>query len=311
MTPADKLNSPHVHALDTSSLSHVYQGQPITLRFLEALGWGGELLNLGYFRHSGLTNFLNLIPDNQRLARAQRRLVEKSVALLKLDQGDHVLDVACGRGYASNYIVENFITCSVTGMDLLTENIQQCLTRFGATRHCEFIVGDACRMPFENESFQKILCLEAAFHFPSRQPFLSESLRVLQKKGTLVVVDFMWKPAVRSKVANHPLTNIVKKTWAWEDFSSSNEYLEMATNIGFELVGRHDWTKKVIRALQWQFNVVAKLARTKYGRNLLIKTNPRLGMFKPSEWEEIRTAAKAHDFVNTHASYVALVMKKK
>ena len=311
MTTADKLLSPHGNSPEIMNISRVYQSQPITLRFLEALGWGGELLNLGYFRHSGITKVLNLIPDDKRLGRAQRKLVEKSVALLKPSENDAILDIACGRGYASNYLATSVKNARVTGMDLLPENIQQCRDRFRTASSCEFVVGDACSMPFAKDSFQKILCLEAAFHFPSRQAFLSEAHRVLQKNGTMVLVDFMWKHSVRQKVANHPLVGIVKKTWAWDDFSSVGEYLEMLANSGFELVGRHDWTKKVTGALQWQFNIVATLAQTKAGRDLLLKTNPSLKIFKPSEWQEIRTAAKAHDFVNAHANYMALVVKKK
>jgi MPBQ/MSBQ methyltransferase len=311
MTAADQLLNPHKSVQKSSQISLVYQGQPITLRFLEALGWGGELLNLGYFRHSGLTNVLNLIPDSQRLSRAQRKLVEKAVALLKTSESDAVLDVACGRGYASKYLASYVKKGKVIGLDLLPENIAQGRTRFGSVTNCEFVLGDACSMPFAKDSFQKILCLEAAFHFPSRQTFLNEAHRVLQKHGTMVVVDFMWKSATRAKVANHPLVNIVKKTWAWSDFSSINEYLEMIANSGFELVARHDWTKKVTGALQWQFNIVAKLAQSKAGRDLLLKTNPSLARFKPSEWQEIITAAKAHDFVNSHSSYMALVVKKK
>jgi MPBQ/MSBQ methyltransferase len=311
MTTADKLVSPQSNLPEIANISRVYNSQPITLRFLEALGWGGELLNLGYFRHAGFTNFINLIPDQKRLARAQRKLVEKSVALLRASETDSILDVACGRGYASRYLAELAKKGRVTGMDLLPENIDQSRKRFGEMNNCEFVVGDACAMPFAKETFQKILCLEAAFHFPSRQNFLSEAQRVLQKKGTMVLVDFMLQPSVRAKVANHPLANIVKKTWAWDDFSSIGEYLEMLANSGFELVSRYDWTKKVTGALQWQFNIVASLAQTRFGRDLLLKTNPTLSIFKPSEWQEIRTAAKAHNFVNSHASYMALVVKKK
>ena len=310
MTTADKL-SLHSNSPEIMKISRVYQGQPITLRFLEALGWGGELLNLGYFRHSGITNFLNLIPDEKRLAKAQRKLVEKSVGLLKPAEHESILDIACGRGYASKFLAAIAKNGQVTGMDLLSENIQQCRDRFSAVSNCNFVVGDACSMPFAKDSFQKILCLEAAFHFPSRQVFLSEAHRVLQKNGTMVLVDFMWKHSDRKKVSNHPLVGIVKKTWAWDDFSSVGEYLEILANSGFELVSRHDWTKKVTGALQWQFNIVATLARTKAGRDMLLKTNPSLKIFKPSEWQEIRTAAKAHDFVNTHANYIVLVVKKK
>lgn len=311
MTAVDQLSGAPSSSSVLAQISRVYNNTPITLRFLEALGWGGELLNLGYFKHSGLLSVLNLIPDQNRLARAQRTLVEKSCALLAPETSDKILDVACGRGYASHYLAEKDRTAYVTGMDLLPENIEACIQRFGGQPGVSFVVGDACRMPLPADEFNKLLCLEAAFHFPDRAAFLSEARRVLKRKGKMVLVDFMWKSADRSTVAKNSLVNIVKKTWAWEDFSAVSEYLEMIANSGFELSARYDWTRSVTSALQWQFNMVARLARTPGGRKILVKTNPSLGRFKPSEWQEIQTAARAHDVVNSHSRYMALVVTKK
>lgn len=311
MTAADQLSSNQSSGAALAQMSRVYSNTPITLKFLEAFGWGGELLNLGYFKYSGLMNVLNLIPDPNRLAWSQRNLVEKSCALLAPHAADKILDVACGRGYASHYLAKKTGATAVTGMDLLPENIESCRQRFGSDPGISFVVGDACRMGLPAGEFTKVLCLEAAFHFPDRAAFLAEAYRVLANKGQMVLVDFMWKSPDRKVVAKSSLVNIVKKTWAWDDFSSVSEYLEMIANSGFELTGRHDWTREVTGALQWQFNMVARLARTRTGRNILVKTNPALARFKPSEWQEIQTSAKAHEFVNNHSRYMALVVKKR
>lgn len=307
MTAAEK-DRPGANA---AQIARVYEGQPVTIRFLEALGWGGELLNLGWFRSHGLFNVLNLIPDPQRLATAQRRLVEKSVNLLAPKSGDKVLDVACGRGYASSYIARSVPGAAVTGMDLLPENVSSCIHRFPPGENLKFVTGDACRMPFGPQEFHRILCLEAAFHFPDRSQFLAEARRVLHKNGTMVLVDFMWKEADHRVVSAHPLTKVVKNTWAWEDFSSVNSYLEMFANSGFELVQRLNWTRQVTGSLQWQFNFVARLSQTKSGRRMLVKASPGLEVFKPSQWQELQTAASAHDYVNAHAFYMAMVVRKK
>ena len=38
----------------------------------------------------------------------------------------------------------------------------------------EFVEGDACDMPFPDASFDLVLAVECAFHFPSRAKFFSE-----------------------------------------------------------------------------------------------------------------------------------------
>jgi ubiquinone/menaquinone biosynthesis C-methylase UbiE len=307
MTAAEQTST----SANVTQIARVYEGHPITIRFLEALGWGGELLNLGWFRANGILNVLNLIPDPKRLAAAQRRLVSKSVGLLAPAAGEKILDVACGRGFASHYIATTFPGTVVTGMDLLPANISSCIQRFPPREGLGFVAGDACRMPFGPGEFNRILCLEAAFHFPDRAQFLSEARRVLQRGGTMLLVDFMWKEREHGAVSGHPLTKVVKNTWAWDDFSSVSSYLEMIANSGFEPVARHDWTRQVTASLQWQFNVVARLAQSKGGRRLLVQTNPALEIFKPSEWQELQTAARAHDFVNSHSRYMAMVVRKK
>lgn len=311
MTAAHKTHPDQNGASLTTAIARVYEGQPVTIRFLEAFGWGGELLNLGWFRCNGLFNVLNLIPDRNRLAAAQRRLVDKSIQLLAPKAQEHILDIACGRGYASHFISHKVPGSIVTGMDLLPENIRSASERFPPNKKLSFVVGDACQMPFADGEFQRALCLEAAFHFPDQARFLSEARRVLQKNGTMVLVDFMWRRPEHAEVSTHPLTGIVKRTWAWNDFSSMASYLEMFANTGFELVARKDWTRPVTGSLQWQFNVVTRLAASKLGRELLVKTNPNLAAFKPSDWQELQTAARAHDYVNANASYIAMVVRKR
>ncbi|MGO4430256.1 class I SAM-dependent methyltransferase, partial [Streptomyces sp. MCAF7] len=50
-------------------------------------------------------------------------------------------------------------------------------------------VGSATDMPFEAESFDRIVALESAFHFDTRQDFFGEAARVLRPGGTLATAD--------------------------------------------------------------------------------------------------------------------------
>src|SRR5690348_13032299 len=87
--------SPDVASLN---VAESYDGTNVVYRALRLETWGPTLLNLGYYSFGGAFSFLNVM-SNMELA--QQRLVRKSVDLLQVLPGHHVLDVACGRGKSS------------------------------------------------------------------------------------------------------------------------------------------------------------------------------------------------------------------
>jgi SAM-dependent methyltransferase len=54
-----------------------------------------------------------------------------------------------------------------------------------------WVGADACSLPFPARSFDRVLCIEAMFHFTSRRTFFHEVARVLRPGGTFVASDIV------------------------------------------------------------------------------------------------------------------------
>jgi len=294
-------------------LASAYDGSTVTYKVLRAFGWG-PLNNLGYFQFPSPFSALNLLSKAllfktlYLLPEAQEELVRQSARLLAIQKGDQVLDIACGRGKGSFVIASLYPESRVTAIDLLPENIRVASTLY-ATHNLKFRVDNAMDLEFANGSFHKVLCVEAAFHFPDRARFLNEVFRVLQKGGRLVVVDFVWKADEDRAIHSDEPTRFVKDIWKWNDFFSVREYLETATRAGFTVEACHNWSRRVAAPLEFVFKTVAQLGRNHWSRLALLRLNPLLRGMTDDDWDDFYQAAEAHDHVRKHIEYIALVLK--
>lgn len=291
-------------------ISTVYDGSTITFRMLRALGWGPQLLNLGYYGFSGIFTFLNMRPGYLLLSIRQMALLAKTSKLLDLQPNDRVLDVACGRGQSSFYLSNLVQGLDVTGIDLLDENIKVSQIIYNNTRGLQYEKADAESTNYADNSFDKIMCLEAAFHFSNKQAFLDECSRILKPGGRLVVVDFCWKDASARDHVETEQNNFVKATWGYEDFYTKGEYLQSSTNSGFVLESLSDWTSKVTKPLLRQFNWLSKLGNNKWGRKLLALSNDQVRLFSRADWKAFAKSESAHNSVHSDSLYLAFVWKK-
>lgn len=296
-------------------ISAAYDGSTVTYKILRAFGWG-PLNNMGYFFFPSPFSVLNLFSSfilfgvSFLLPTVQAELVKRCARLLDIEEGDTVLDIACGRGRGSFMLASIYPRARVVGADLLPANIQVASNLYGRCHNLQFSVGDAMRLEFGQECFDKILCLEAAFHFPSRAGFIQEAYRVLKNGGRFVLVDFMWKTDEDRKILENKPTRLVRDTWQFKDFSSVSESLAMAREVGFEVVERHNWSHRVTAPLECLFKTTALLGRSRWGRPWLVQINPLLQSVTREEWEQFSQSAQAHDYVRKRVEYVALVLRK-
>jgi 2-polyprenyl-3-methyl-5-hydroxy-6-metoxy-1,4-benzoquinol methylase len=146
---------------------------------------------------------------------------------LNLSQGKRLLDVACGAGGPALRIVAQ-TGCSVVGIDVHLAAITAAAS-FAAERRlaevAKFRVEDATGLlPFPDDSFDAITCIDAINHLPDRRQVLSEWTRLLKLSGRLLFTD--------PTVVTGPLTK---------------EEIAIRTYAGFYLLTTPGYNEEVLR----------------------------------------------------------------
>lgn len=111
--------------------------------------------------------------------------------LLDLKRDSHVLDVAAGRGTSAFHLAESF-GCKITGVDLSEENVRAATVEAanrGLDQLVAFHLGDAERLPFDEDSFDAIVCECAFCTFPNKSIAAHEFYRVLKPDGKVGLSD--------------------------------------------------------------------------------------------------------------------------
>jgi 2-polyprenyl-3-methyl-5-hydroxy-6-metoxy-1,4-benzoquinol methylase len=102
--------------------------------------------------------------------------------------GARVLDAACGEGYGSALLARR--AAQVTGVDLSAQAVHHARERYGAISGLTFEEADCSALPFDDDSFDRIVSFETLEHLPgeeTQEAMLAEFRRVLRPEGVLVI----------------------------------------------------------------------------------------------------------------------------
>jgi len=103
--------------------------------------------------------------------------------------GKRVLEVSCGHGGGASYLTRTLQPACYTGLDLNSAGIAFCRKRHQLPE-LDFVHGDAEDLPFDDETFDAVINVEASHHYPHLPRFLNEVARVLCPGGHFLYADF-------------------------------------------------------------------------------------------------------------------------
>jgi microcystin synthetase protein McyJ len=142
-------------------------------------------LNLGYWKDA------RTYPD------ACVAMVELLGTRAGLKSSDRILDVGVGFAEQDFIFLNRFQVAHITGIDITPIHVKkgrERITKRGLDQRIDIRLGSATAMDFPEACFDKILALECAFHFDTRDSFLREAYRVLKPGGTIALADMLPKP---------------------------------------------------------------------------------------------------------------------
>ena len=169
-----------------------------TLSPVMQLATGGSMLNFGYWS-SKHTDPIS----------AQNNLCMVFADLAELPSANHVVDVGSGLSAPSKLWKEHYPHLHLFDVNI---NFKQLVSSM--ERNMEFLNSTSTKLPFTNDSVDRVLSLESAQHFKPLSDFIAESKRILTKSGLLVM-------AIPVTTGNSSLgkLGVLKFTWSSEHYS--------------------------------------------------------------------------------------------
>ena len=131
-----------------------------------------------------------------------KQIIEGVASYVSIPDGGKGLDVGCGSGALTIACAKKNLAASFTGIDRwgkeyasFSKNLCESNSKAEGVSNTSFMQGDACKLPFEDETFDAVTSNYVYHNIPSsdRQAILLETLRTLKKGGTFAIHDIMSK----------------------------------------------------------------------------------------------------------------------
>ena len=172
--------------------------------------------------------------EGEKMEHHHLNITEKTIRLMDLRPGEHVLDLGCGSGWATRLLArlvsdgpEGF--GQVVGLDVSDEMIRQARAASKDFENILYVWGSAQQIPWEENFFDKVLSVESFYYYPDQDRALAELFRVLAPRGRMFILINLYKD-------NPYSLQWVDKLKVPVHVRSAAEYVELLKKHAFETV---------------------------------------------------------------------------
>jgi ubiquinone/menaquinone biosynthesis C-methylase UbiE len=167
----------------------------------------------------------------EEMERHHHSIAEQTIAAMELTPGQRVLDLGCGRGWATRRLARLVAQSGtgsgqVVGLDISDEMIRLARAHSREFENALFVCGSAAEIPWKEDYFHKVLSIESFYYYPDQNRVLAELFRVMAPHGRLFILINLYR--------ENPLS------LRWADnlkvgvqIRSEREYLDMLTAHGY------------------------------------------------------------------------------
>lgn len=123
-----------------------------------------------------------------------------NVIIQKIEKLDlnSLLDVGCGTGNILSILCKNE-KINLLGIDLSEAMLMEARKKLNS--NVELKVGDSEHLPWNDETFEGIICTDSFHHYPKPEKVLLEMARVLKINGKIIIGD-PWAPNPLRQIIN-------------------------------------------------------------------------------------------------------------
>jgi 2-polyprenyl-6-hydroxyphenyl methylase/3-demethylubiquinone-9 3-methyltransferase len=125
--------------------------------------------------------------DPVALLREEGNFTSEWISNLHKNQKLKILDMGCGGGFLSNKLAID--GHQVTGVDLSQSSLDVA-SRYDITNSAKYVYGTVTDLPFADESFDIVCCMDLLEHVSCPENVIREASRVLRKNGRFYFLTF-------------------------------------------------------------------------------------------------------------------------